>query len=73
MDSEYLCNHLKKLSSLIYKGEPFALVNERGKYVFGDENNRNIVTKPIAIYLSIEKIVKNEETTQKRKRTKKVR
>jgi len=57
----------------MYGKETFAFVNERGKYVFGDENNRNIVTKPVAIYLSIEKIVKNEETTQKRKRTKKVR
>jgi hypothetical protein len=71
MDSEYLCNHLKKLVDLVHGGDTFAELNERGKYVFGNEKVRNVVTKEIAIYLSIEKIPQHETIqTKKRKRTK---
>jgi hypothetical protein len=59
MDDEYICEHLKKLIGLMVRGEPFAFTLEPGyKYHFGTMLRgktyvRNVVTKPIAMYLCI--------------------
>jgi hypothetical protein len=71
MDNNYILSHLKKLSELLYKGNTFATVLPDGRYEFGRINNRNIVTKKIAIYLCIDKLPDNEtEKKEKRTRTK---
>ena len=68
MDNNYILSHLKKLSELLYKGNTFAAVLPDGRYEFGRINNRNIVTKKIAIYLCIGELPDNE-TKKKEKRT----
>lgn len=57
MDKEYICPKLKKLIALFYgkNCKPFA--KEKDKlYIFGSKKLKvkNIVTKPVAIYLVTE-------------------
>lgn len=51
MDKTYMVPKLKKLSKLLYKGECYSKQKKDGRYVFGDENNKNVVTKQIAMYI----------------------
>ena len=52
MDSDYICVRLKKLASLLYgeKDKPYAK-EKKGIFVFGNDKNKNKVTKSIAMYL----------------------
>ena len=74
MDEKYLLPRLKSLSELMYGAKTFAYVNKKGKYVFGTEKQKSIVTKAIAIYICINKLhPEQKEKLSKRKRIKRKR
>lgn len=59
MNPEELCEKLKKYVSLFYGNKAvYARVMEDGMYTFGTRKpfTRNIVTKPVAIWIAIQKI-----------------
>ena len=72
MDSKYICEHLKKLTTILYsvdEANVFARVNDEGFYLFGTRTPlvRNKVCKRIAIYLIIENLQKVNKLFSKNK------
>jgi hypothetical protein len=62
MDKEYICPKLKNLSLLFYGKDCKPFAKEKKKmYIFGSKKHKikNIVSKPVAIYLIIGNIKTN--------------
>lgn len=73
MDDNFICARLKKWAALLHGDEDSCYARvKNGKYIFGNDENKNILTKPFALYL-VAGQVKSPDTPPIKKPKKKIK
>jgi hypothetical protein len=66
MDNDYINNHLIKWAELLYgKDSKCFSKKKKDHFVFGNKNNKNKITKAVAILLALNKITYDSKIKRK--------